>query len=55
MNIIDGIISGRADIERPLHIPPKIPLVTTCAVDTTGVLNGDVVEVEGALLTEPVT
>ena len=55
MNIIDGIISGRADIERPLHIPPKIPFVTACAVDTAGVLNGDVVEVEGALLTEPVT
>ena len=55
MDIVDGIFGRRTDIERSLHRPPEITFITPGAVDTSGMLNSDVIDIECAGLAEPVS
>ena len=55
VNVIDGIPRRAADIERPLHRTPEITFVAACAVDTAGVLAGDIIDIECTGLIKPVS
>lgn len=55
VNIVDRILCRTSDIECSLHRTPEVTFITTRSVDTAGMLDGNIIDVECTGLVESVS